>query len=326
MEHHRHKGRHHSHFIDPSIVSHERGLWVAKWSFIILLATGFAQLVIVLLSKSVALMADTVHNFGDAATSIPLAIAFLFARLKPNKQFSYGYGRVEDIAGVVVVLLILLSGCFAGYEAIRRFFHPEKVEYLGWVAAASILSFLVNEGVAIFRIRVGKEIGSAALVADGYHARIDGWSSLAVLVGALGIYFGFSIIDPLMGLFITVSILFIVWQTGKEVFTRMLDGIDPHVLEEINHIARHVKEVKDVWGVRARWIGHKLNVEINIAVASNMSLAKSHDVAEEVRHQLQHHLSHFGSAIVHVDPEDKSGEEKHKVLRHSHDGLLEHSH
>ena len=326
MDHHQHKGHHHSHLIDPSIVTHERGLWVAKWSFVILIVAGFAQLVVVFMSKSVALMADTIHNFGDAATSIPLGIAFLFARLKPNKKFSYGYGRVEDIAGVTVVLLILGSGCFAGYEAVQRFIHPEKVGHLGLVAVASILSFLVNEGVAVFRIKVGKEIGSAALVADGCHARIDGWSSLAVVVGVLGVYFGFPILDPLMGLIITGSILFIVWQTGNEVFTRMLDGIDPDVLEDIDHIARHIKAVKDVWGVRARWIGHKLNVEINIAVALNISLAESHDIAEEVRHQLQHHLAHFGSAIVHIDPEDKSGEENHRILRHSHDDFPEHSH
>ncbi|OGW79641.1 MAG: cation transporter [Omnitrophica bacterium RIFCSPLOWO2_12_FULL_44_17] len=323
MDHHQH---HHSHFIDPSIVTHERGLWAAKWSFVILIGTGLAQLIIVFLSQSVALLADTIHNFGDAATSIPLGIAFVFARLKPNRKFSYGYGRVEDIAGVAVVFLILASGCFAGYEAVRRFIHPEKVGHIGWVAVASVLSFFVNEGVAIFRIKIGKEIGSAALVADGYHARIDGWSSLAVLVGALGIYFGFPAADPLMGLLITISILFIVWQTGKEVFTRMLDGIDPHILEDIDHIARHIKTVKDVWGVRARWIGHKLNVEINIAVASDTSLAESHDIAEEVRHQLQHHLAHFGSAIVHVDPENKSGEERHRVNKHSHDDLPEHSH
>ena len=165
----------HSHgVIDPSIISHERGLWAVKWSFIALMVTALLQLVIVIASNSVALLADTIHNFGDAATAIPLGIAFLFVRLKPTKRFTYGYGRIEDLAGVIILLLILFSAIVAGFESVNRFFHPKHVSHLLAVVVASILSFAGNEGVAIFRIKVGKEIGSAALIADGYHARIDG--------------------------------------------------------------------------------------------------------------------------------------------------------
>ncbi len=325
---HKHSHSHgHTHgVIDPSIISHERGLWAIKWSFIILFFTALFQLFVVIASSSVALLGDTIHNFGDAATAIPLSIAFLFARLKPSKKFTYGYGRIEDLAGVVVILIILFSAIVAGYEAIQRFFHPVVVNHLWAVAIVAILSFLANEGVALFRIRVGKQIGSAALIADGYHARVDGYTSLAVLFGALGIWFGFPLADPIIGLGISVSILFIVWQSTKDVFGRMLDGVEPDILEEIEHAAHHVEGVKDIWGVRARWIGHKLNVEINIAVDSHATVSKGHEIAEEVRHQLLHHLPHLGNAIVHVDPEDKFGEEHHHIAPHAHGDLPLHSH
>jgi cation diffusion facilitator family transporter len=178
--HHGHTEEHghgHTHgMVDPSIVSSQKGLWAIKWSFIGLMLTALLQVMVVLLSGSVALLADTIHNFGDAATAIPLGIAFLFARLKPTKRFPYGYGRVEDLAGIAVVLIILISAIVAGYEAIDRFIHPQPVTHLGAVVAASIIGFIGNELVAIFRIRTGKEIHSAALIADGYHARTDGWT------------------------------------------------------------------------------------------------------------------------------------------------------
>ena len=156
--HHRHgdhDGHGHTHgVVDPSIVATERGFWAIKWSFAGLMVTALAQVVIVVLSGSVALLADTIHNFGDASTAIPLWIAFRFARLRPTRRFPFGYGRVEDLAGAVIVFTILFSAIVAGYESIDRLIHPREVEYLGAVVAASILGFLGNEGVAIFRIRV----------------------------------------------------------------------------------------------------------------------------------------------------------------------------
>src|SRR3990172_6832542 len=185
-EHSDHQNHRHSHgTIDPAIVTTQRGIWAVKWSFVILIATALLQILVVLLSNSIALLADTIHNFGDAATAIPLWIAFAVARLKPSKRFPFGYGRVEDLAGVAVILTILFSAVVAGYEAINRFIHPSQVNHLWAVIAASIVGFSVNDGVAFFRIRVGKEIVSAALVADGYHARVDGWTSLAGLFGAV---------------------------------------------------------------------------------------------------------------------------------------------
>lgn len=326
-KHEGHSGHSHSHgFISPSIVSSDRGIWAVKWSFIILLITAVIQVVIVLLSNSIALLADTIHNIGDAATAIPLAIAFTFAKLKPSKRFTYGYGRIEDIAGVLVVLTILCSAIVAGYESINRLFHPALVNNLGAVIAASILGFLGNEGVALFRIKVGKEIGSAALVADGYHARIDGWTSLAVLFGAIGVWLGYPIADSIIGLSITVAILFIVWDSSKTIFIRILDGVDPELIDEIIHHTHHIEGVKDVGDVRARWIGHRLHVEINVAVSSNGSINEGHEMAIEVRHKLLHNLNHLGDVVVHIDPEDKVGETFHRISEHSHNGFTVHSH
>ena len=249
-------GHGHTHgVVDPSITTTTEGLWALKWSFAVLMATALLQVAVVFVSGSVGLLADTIHNFGDAATAIPLGIAFLFARKRPNKRFTFGYGRVEDLAGVTIVFTILFSAIVAGYESIDRFFHPQDISHLWAVAVASAIGFLGNEAVAIFRIRVGRRIGSAALIADGHHARIDGWTSLAVLVGVFGVWFGYPLADPIVGLVITVAIFGIVIQSGKQIFSRMLDGVDPHVIDEIRHAAAHVAEVKEVTDVRARWLG-----------------------------------------------------------------------
>ena len=317
----------HTHgLFDPAIATSQRGIWAIKWSFVGLFVTALVQIVVVLLSGSVALLADTIHNFGDAATAVPLWVAFVLVRLKPSRRYPYGLGRVEDLAGVVIVLIILSSAIVAGYEAIDRLIHPRKVEYLWAVIAASILGFLGNEAVAIFRIKVGKEIGSAALVADGYHAWVDGWTSLAVLFGALGVWFGYPLSDPIVGLLITVAILWIVWQSGKAVFIRMLDGVDHDTLEEIKHTSGHVEGVVGVSEVRARWIGHRLHAEVNISVEPTLSVAEGHKIAKEVHHQLLHHLPHLGNAIIHVDPVHENGEAYHRILEYAHDDLPAHSH
>ena len=291
--------------IDPSVISHERGLWAVKWSFVGLMITALLQAAVVILSNSVALLADTIHNFADAATALPLGIAFMFARLKPSRKFTYGYGRIEDLAGVIIVMLILFSALVAGYESIHRFFYPQPVNHLGVVALAAFISFIGNEAVAIFRIKIGKEIGSAALVADGYHARVDGWTSLAVVAGAAGIWMGFPLADPLVGALITAVILYIVFDSAKMVFTRILDGVEPGILEEIHHAASHVQGVECVGPIQARWIGHKLYAEINVAVKPGASVSQGHAVAQEVSHQILHHLPQLGKATVHVDPSDK---------------------
>lgn len=305
---HAHHGEHgHTHgIVDPAITTSERGIWAVKWSFVGLFVTAVFQIVIVWLSGSVALLADTIHNFGDAATAIPLWIAFAFARLKPSPRFTYGYGRVEDLAGLAVVGLITFSAIVAGYEAIQRLLAPQPVGHLWAVVAASIIGFIGNEAVAVFRIKVGKEINSAALIADGYHARVDGFTSLAVLLGAIGVWLGYPLADPIVGLLITLAIVHIVWDACRAVFTRMLDGVEPEVMAEIRHAVGHVAGVEQLLDVRARWMGHRLHTEIGIAVAPQLSVTEGHAIAESVRQELSHHLHYLSSVVVSVAPTGKS--------------------
>ena len=311
------EGHGHTHgVIDPTIATTTRGIWALKWSFVILGITSILQLVIVVLSGSVALLADTIHNMGDAVTAIPLWIAFILVRRKPSKTFTYGLGRVEDLAGVVIVLIILFSAVFAGYEAINRLINPQSITLVGWVAAAGVFGFLGNEAVAVFRIRVGREINSAALIADGYHARTDGFTSLAVVAGAAGVWLGFPLADPIVGLLITIAIFGIVWQSSKAVFTRMLDGVDPKVIEEIHHVAAHIPGLNAVLDARARWLGHRLVAEVDIAVDGKATLQASDAIATAFEEELKDHLPALLSARIRPRPTDETG--KGAPSRHGH--------
>ena len=292
-------GHGHSHgVIDATIATTERGIWAIKWSFIILAITAALQVVVVAISGSVALLADTIHNFADAATAIPLWIAFVLARRKPTATFPYGLGRVEDLAGVTIVLIILFSALVAGYEAMDRLIHPQPVTQLGWLTAAGVLGFFGNEAVAVFRIRVGRQINSAALIADGYHARTDGLTSLAVVIGALGVWLGYPLADPLIGLLITLAIFVIVWQSARSVLTRMLDGIEPGVVAEIRHTAEHVPGVGQVVDAKARWVGHKLHADVTIAVNDNLSLGEAKGISSALERELFAHLPALAVANV----------------------------
>jgi cation diffusion facilitator family transporter len=320
-----HATRHgHTHgVVDPTIATTERGIWAIKWSFVILGITAVLQLAVVFLSGSVALLADTIHNFGDAGTAVPLWIAFLFARKRPSARFTYGYGRVEDLAGVLVVLIILFSAIVAGYQAIDRLIHPQPITLLGWVATAGILGFIGNEAVAVFRIRVGREINSVALIADGYHARTDGLTSLAVVLGAAGVWLGFPLADPIVGLIITAMIFAIVWQSAKAVFTRMLDGVDPHITAEIRHAAEHVPGIKAVANVRSRWLGHRLHAEADIVVDDAMSVHEGRSIAQRFREAVMAHLPALAALRVEITstvPED------HAHVHHAHGHDHAHAH
>jgi cation diffusion facilitator family transporter len=302
--------------IDPSLFSTERGIRALKWSLVGLMATAVMQVIVVYFTGSVALLADTIHNFGDALTAVPLWIAFRVGEWKPNKRFTYGYGRVEDLAGAFIVFMILLSAAIAGYESFQRLFNPQPVQHIWAVALASVIGFIGNEAVAWYRIKVGKEIGSAALVADGQHARVDGLTSLAVLAGAIGVALGFPLADPFVGLGITVAILKIVWDSGKQIFARIIDGVDGGVVDEIEHAVSHVPGVQAVRDVRVRWLGHRMRAELSVAVDPALSVGQGHDIANIAHHELLEHLPYLSSATIHVDPANASGDEQHHVHAH----------
>jgi cation diffusion facilitator family transporter len=314
-------GHGHTHgVIDPSIASSARGVWAIKWSFVVLAVTAGLQLIVVFASGSVALLADTIHNIGDATTAVPLWFAFVLARRKPSKTFTFGLGRVEDLAGILIVLIILFSAVVAGYQATSRLLHPHPVQQLGWLAAAGVVGFLGNEIVAVFRIRIGRQMNSAALIADGYHARTDGFTSLAVVLGAAGVWLGYPLADPLIGLLITVAILVIVWQSSRAVITRMLDGVDPGVIEEIQHAAVHIPGINKVLDVKARWLGHDLHAEVTIAVDDRLSLADANSIATALQHELRGHLPAL--AVANVRFGTLSGDTSN--LSHAHGGSGHH--
>lgn len=324
---HEHDHHGHSHgVVDASIASTDRGLWALRWSFVGLMATALLQVVVVAISGSVALLTDTIHNFADAATAIPLAIAFWLTGRGASRRFTYGLGRVEDFAGLAIVATILISAIVATYESIQRLLHPQPVAFLPAVMAASVVGFAGNEAVAIFRIRVGRQIGSAALVADGHHARVDGWTSLAVLVGAVGVWAGSPIADPVVGLLIAVAIYVVVWQSARAIVVRMLDGVEPRAIDEIAHAAGHVSPVAGVNDVRARWIGHRLYADVSVTVPGGLTVTEGHAIAMEVRHQLLHHLPHLGGVTVHVDPDGAGGERHHRIGEHAHGDHAMHTH
>jgi len=303
----------HSHgAVDGEILASGRGIRATKISLSVLLVTAVVQLVIVGFTGSVALLADTIHNFGDAATALPLWAAFTLSRKLPTKRFNYGYGRAEDLAGLLIVLSILATGIFAAYESINRLGNPPEINYLWIVAMAAVIGFAGNEGVPLYRMKVGKEIGSAALIADGHHARVDGLTSLAVLFGALGVWLGYPLADPIVGLVISVAILRIVVETAKSVFSRLLDGVEPEVPDEVRDVASLTHGVRQVSEVRVRWLGHKMLAEVNIAVDPSLSVVSGHDIAEDVHHQLLHNLKYLSNATVHVDPVGLAGEEFHR--------------
>lgn len=292
--------------VDPAIATSDRGLWALKWSLVGLGATAAFQVVIVIISGSVALLADTIHNLGDALTALPLGAAFILARRPASRRFPYGLHRAEDLAGLVIVALILFSATVAAYESIRRLIDPTEPTALAAVAIAGAVGFLGNEAVAIFRIRVGREIGSAALVADGKHARVDGLTSLAVVAGAAGVALGAPIADPIVGLAISAVILRIVWDSAKEIGERMLDGIDPATLSRIEAVAARVEGVRELSVVRARWLGHAIHAELTVAVDDTLRVADAHDIAHRVEHSLRHEIGHMGEATVHVHAASRS--------------------
>lgn len=301
--------------VDPSLEASDRGVWALKVSLVGLLLTAFAQVVVVAATGSVALLADTVHNFSDALTAIPLWIAFVIGRRAATRRYTYGYGRAEDLAGLFIVGMIALSAGFAGWESIQRLMDPRPIAHIGWVMAAALIGFVGNELVAILRIRVGREIGSAALVADGHHARADGFTSLAVLLGALGVLAGYPIADPIVGLGITVAILFVLRDAARDMWHRLMDAVSPQIVDALEAAGR-LPGVQEIRNMRVRWLGHRLEADLEIVVDCELPTRSSHQLAEEVRHALFHAEPKLAVVTVHVDPCGHDGEDDHSETAH----------
>jgi cation diffusion facilitator family transporter len=300
---------------DPALAT-DQGIRTIWWALTALGLTTVIQVLIVAISGSVALLADTVHNFGDALNSIPLLIAFYLARRAATRRYTYGFGRAEDVAGIFIVLSIAFSAGYIFWESLQKLLNPAPLTNLGWVAAASIIGFLGNEAVALLQIRVGRSIGSAAMVADGLHARTDGLTSLAVLIAVIGTWLGYPIVDPIVGLLIGVTILFITRDALITMWYRLMDAVDPALVERVEQTARLVPGVQHVGDVRVRWLGHRLQAELQIVVDEDLSTRASHALAEAVRHDLFHALPRLTLAEVTVQPCGHSGSDPHVLTAH----------
>jgi len=290
--------------MDRALEDSRQGVRALKISLVGLAATAVLQLVVARVSGSVALLGDSLHNIADALTALPLWLAFSLGRRAANRRLTYGYGRAEDVAGVFVVLMIALSGVVAAWEAVDRLRHPRDVDHLVWVMVAAVIGMVGNEAVAAYRIRVGRKIGSASLVADGLHARSDGLTSLAVLVGAIGVAAGWEWADAVVGLAISAAILLVLVQAARSVGERLMDAVDPDLVARAEEVAAGISEVQDVTEIRMRWLGHRLQAEVRMTVDRDLDVAAAHVIADRVEEALMAELPLLSGAIVHVNPCD----------------------
>lgn len=280
--------------IDDALTASNQGIRAVKVSLVVLGATALAQFAVVAVSGSVALLADTIHNLSDALTAVPLWIAFALGRRIPSRRFTWGLGRSEDLAGLFIVAMIALSAVVAGMESVRRLAEPQPLQNLGWVMAAGAIGFLGNEAVATYRIRVGRRIGSAALVADGVHARTDGFTSLAVVLGAIGVLAGFPLADPIIGLLITVAIVVLLCGTARDIGRRLLDGVDPDLTDRATAALGDVPGVEQVGSVRLRWVGHRIAVQATVRLDAGASLRHADEVSAAAANRLRATLPAVG--------------------------------
>lgn len=286
--------------IDDALEANRHGIRAVKISLVILLVTTVLQLVVVIASSSVALLADTIHNFSDALTAVPLWIAFVLGRRLPTRRYTYGFGRAEDLAGLFIVFVVFASAVVAGWQSIERLINPQPISNVWWVLAAGLVGFAGNEAVAIYRIRVGRRIGSAALVADGIHARTDGFTSLAVVFGAVGVMLGFPLADPIVGLVISAAIFVLLIGTVRSIGRRLMDGVEPDLVGSAARALAGTPGVLATSELRLRWVGHRLQGSANITVAdSPVSVAE--EIAHEAEHRLEHALPNLDHVVVRFD-------------------------
>ena len=288
---------------DSALQDNELGIRTIWLALFVLAITTVLQVIIYIASGSVALLADTVHNLGDALNSIPLLIAFYLARRLATRRYTYGFGRAEDIAGILIVVSIAFSAGYILWESVAKLINPQPLTNLPWLTAAALIGFLGNELVAVMQIQVGKQIGSDAMIADGQHARVDGLTSLAVLIAVFGTVIGLPILDPIVGILISFAIVGITWNATKSVWYRLMDAVDPGIINRMEHFAGEVDGVKQVNSLRARWVGHRLYAEMTIVIENNQSFVEAHSIAEKVRTVLQQAIPHLNELSIDVDPD-----------------------
>jgi cation diffusion facilitator family transporter len=292
---------------DKALKDNREGIRTIYVAVALLGLTTIFQIAIFLASGSVALLGDTVHNFGDAINSIPLLFAFWLASRVANKRYTYGYGRAEDLAGVLIVLSIGFSAFYILWESVSRLFNPVPLNNLGWVAAAAIIGFAGNELAAVIQIRTGKKIGSDAMIANGLHARTDGLTSLAVLVAAIGAFLGYPIVDAIIGILMGIVILFITKDAAKSMWYRLMDAVDPLIVERAEGVIKEHPDVKGIQRLQMRWIGHRLQAEAVIAIDADLKTTQCNTISEHISHHLYHDIPNLAETTVAIVPWSPDG-------------------
>lgn len=293
--------------------SGRRALWV---SLSVLLVTGVIQAWLVAVSGSVGLLADTVHNVADALTAVPIGLAFWVARRPATGRYTYGFGRAEDLAGLAVVAVMTVSAATAAWQAITRLLQPGPVHHLPWVAVAGLIGFAGNTVAARYRISTGRRIGSAALIADGQHARADACTSLAVVAGAGGVAAGWQPADAVAGIAITIAIALALAGAARGIYRRLMDAVDPGLAAQIQREAATIAGVLNCGAVRVRWIGHELYAELDVTVSPELTVGAAHELTEVARHELLHRVLRLADARIHVNPQPASGTDAHALTAH----------
>lgn len=315
-EHEHGKGHGHEHGkVDADLYGNRAGLRAVQIATAGMFIVAAIQFTIAGIGGSAGLFADALHNLGDVFTTIALWIAFVISSRTANQRYTYGYYRAEDLAGIFIVLVIIGSAVAGAVESILKLASGNVPSQIYWSMAAALIGVVGNELLAQYKIAVGKRINSVPLVADGQHSRIDGLTSLAAFLGLLGVKLGFPLADPIAGLLITVVIITVVYSTSRSVLQRLLDAVDPHIVPSIIESAKSIAGVEAVTDVRARWVGHTLHVVMNIEVNAELTLAKAHAIAEEVRHRLFHDIKGVSEVAIHTDPAG-SDTDYHEAMAH----------
>ena len=205
---------------------------------------------------------------------------------------------------------------FAGWEALHRLADPQEVRHIAWVLLAGLAGFAGNEWVASYRIRVGRRMGSAALVADGLHARADGFTSLAVVAGAAGSAAGWDAADPIVGLLITAAILAVLRRAARDIYRRLMDSVDPALVDQVRTVLGGVAGVESVDTVRIRWIGHQLHAESEVVTDCDLSVAAAHAITEAAHHRLLHEIPRLARVTIHANPCTHDGRDHQNETAH----------
>ena len=326
----KHQRRHHGHGHDHGVV--DRAAWASadgiraiKVSTFGLAATAAVQFAIAAFGGSVALLADGLHNLGDVFTTVALWVAFRASRRAADERYTFGYHRFEDLAGIGIVAIIALTAAAAAYESYRAMLRPRAVGHLAISMAAAVVGIIGNEAVAQYKITIGRRIHSVALEADGIHSRVDGFVSAGALVGLFGVALGYPKADPIAALAITAVIVWVTIGTARGVILRVVDAVDPELIEGIQHSAEAVAGVIDSHDIQARWAGRSLLVNLHLSLDQDLPLHEAHDIGEDVRHAILHDVEGVSQVNVHFDPWAEGAEDAHyhRATAHHFDGVAD---